>query len=126
MAAGGGQGTMGANKPPFVEGPTQRDPNVTADVLEVAGSIKWFDASKGFGFIVPDEPLPGIFVHVTGLRRGGYQTALEGARVVCEVLPGPRGLQAVRVLAMDNSSAVHPSQLPQRTHVVVMPESDWE
>src|SRR5512134_891402 len=117
---------MGASKPPFVESLTQRDQGVTTEVFKVAGSIKWFDASKGFGFIVPDEELPDIFVHVTCLRRGGYQTAFEGARVVCEVVQCARGLQVVRVLTMDNSNAVHPSQLPQRTHVVVTPESDWE
>ena len=39
---------------------------------------------------------------------------------------GPRGLQAFRVLSMDESTAIHPSQLPQRTHVQVTPESDWE
>ena len=51
---------------------------------------------------------------------------LEGSRVVCEVLRRPQGLLAFRIKAMDESSAVHPSQLPQRTHVVVAPESAWE
>lgn len=46
--------------------------------------------------------------------------------MVCEVLRQPKGLQALRIRAMDNSTAVHSSQLPQRTHVVVGPESGWE
>ena len=117
---------MGAKEPPHLEGHTQRDEEVTVDVFEVSGSIKWFDASKGYGFIVPDEDLPDVLLHVTCLRRDGFQTAYEGARVVCEVLRRPKGLQAFRIRAMDNSTAVHPSQLPQRTHVVVIPESDWE
>ena len=51
--------------------------------------------------------------------------ALEGARVVCEVQQGERGLQAFRVLSMDQSTAVHPSQLPApRTHSVVTASSD--
>jgi CspA family cold shock protein len=70
--------------------------------------------------------MPDILLHVTVLRRDGYQTAYEGARVVCEVLERDRGLQAFRVLGMDESTAIHPSQLPQRTHVTVIPESDWE
>ena len=37
-----------------------------------------------------------------------------------------KGLQAVRICSIDNSTAIHPSQLPQRTHVVVVPDSDWE
>lgn len=97
-----------------------------AEVFEVSGSIKWFDAAKGYGFIVPDEDLPDILLHVTCLRRDGHQTAHEGARLVCEVLRRPKGLQAFRILEMDESTAVHPSLLPQRTHVVVVPESDWE
>ena len=121
-----GECGMGAKEPPLLEGLTQRDEEATVDVFEISGSIKWFDASKGYGFIVPDENLPDILLHVTCLRRDGFQTAYEGARVICEVLRGPKGLQAFRVLAMDDSTAVHPSQLPQRTHVIVVPESDWE
>jgi CspA family cold shock protein len=96
------------------------------DVFEISGAIKWFDASKGYGFIVPDNGLPDILLHVTCLRAGGHQTAYEGARVHCQVLRRPRGLQAFRILSMDESTAIHPSQLPQRTHVIVVPESDWE
>jgi CspA family cold shock protein len=90
------------------------------DVLEIAGVIKWFDVSKGYGFIVPDNGLPDVLLHVTCLRRDGYQTAHEGARVTCEVLDRPKGLQAFRILSMDESTAIHPSQLPpSRTHVQV-------
>jgi len=116
---------MGVKQPPFVEGLAQ-DEDATVDVFEVSGSIKWFDPSKGYGFIAPDEGLPDIFLHLSCLRRGGYQTAQEGARVICEVLRRPQGLLAFRVKTMDESTAVHPSQLPQRTHVVVAPESAWE
>ena len=91
----------------------------------VSGFIKWFDASKGFGFIVPDEVGPDILLHVTCLRRDGYTSAPEGARLVCEVQRGDKGLQAFRVLSMDQSTAVHPAQLPpSRSHVSVAPSSD--
>lgn len=96
------------------------------EMFEVAGTIKWFDASKGFGFIIADNGLPDILLHVTCLRAGGFQTAYEGARVHCEVMRRQRGLQAFRVISMDESTAIHPSQLPQRTHQIVQPESDWE
>jgi cold shock protein len=121
-----GECGMGAKEAPHLESHIQRDDEVTVDVFEVSGSIKWFDASKGYGFIVPDEDLPDVLLHVTCLRRDGFQTAYEGARVVCEVLRRPKGLQAFRIRSMDDSTAIHPSQLPQRTHVVVVPESDWE
>ncbi|MCE7028428.1 cold-shock protein [Jiella avicenniae] len=91
----------------------------------VSGHIKWFDASKGFGFIVPDDHGPDILLHVTCLRRDGYAAAPEGARLVCEIQRGEKGLQAFRILSMDHSTAVHPAQLPpSRTHVSVVPESD--
>ncbi|MEM8813708.1 MAG: cold-shock protein [Pseudomonadota bacterium] len=98
--------------------------NAAVDVLEIAGTIKWFDVAKGYGFIIPDDGRDDVLLHVTVLRRDGFQTAYEGARVVCEVLDRPRGLQAFRILSMDESTAVHPSQLPPtRTHVQVIPES---
>src|SRR5690606_24062708 len=98
------------------------------ELIEVAGHIKWFDVAKGYGFIVPDDPsLSDILLHVTTLRRDGFQVALEGARIVCEVQQGERGMQCFRVSSMDTSTAVHPAQLPpQRTHVKVTPSSGLE
>ena len=94
------------------------------DLIEVAGVIKWFDVAKGYGFVVPDNGMPDILLHVTCLRRDGFQTAYEGARIVCEVLDRPKGLQAFRVLSMDESTATHPSQLPPtRQRSAVSPSS---
>ncbi len=105
--------------------PAQTD--VPLDVIEISGAIKWFDVAKGFGFIVPDNGLPDVLVHVTCLRRDGYQTAYEGARVVCEALARPGGLQAFRILSMDESTGKHPAQMPPaRTHVVVEATSRLE
>ena len=99
----------------------------TATVIEVTGVIKWFDVSKGYGFIVPDSGMADVLLHVTCLRRDGFQTAYEGARVVCEALQRPKGLQAFRVLSMDESTAIHPAQMePPRTHVTVTPTSGLE
>jgi cold shock protein len=117
---------MGAKEQPHLDGYTPRDEETTPDVFEVSGSIKWFDPSKGYGFIVPDGDVSEVLLHVSCLRRGGFQTAYEGARVVCEAVRTPKGLQAVRICSMDDSTAIRPSELPQRTHVVVVPESDWE
>lgn len=101
-------------------------PEVEGTVIEVSGVIKWFDLSKGYGFIVPDNGLPDVLLHVTCLRRDGFQTAREGARVVCEALQRPRGLQVFRILSMDESTAVHPAQIPPRTHRTVVPTSGLE
>src|ERR687894_3192857 len=81
-------------------------------IIELTGVIKWFDVSKGYGFIVPDNGMPDILLHVTCLRRDGFQTANEGARIVVEAVQRPRGLQAFRVVSMEESTAVHPAQMP--------------
>jgi cold shock protein len=97
------------------------------DIVEVAGFIKWFDAAKGYGFIMPDSGEQDVLLHVTVLRNGGFVAAPEGARIVVEAVARPRGLQAFRVLSIDPTTALHPSQLPQaRTHVSVTPTSGLE
>ena len=117
---------MGAKELPRLDCFTQRGEETKPDLSEVSGSVKWFDPSKGYGFIVPDEDLTEVLLHISCLRRGGFQTACEGTRVVCDVTRGPKGLQAVRISSMDVSTAIRPSQLSQRTHVVVVSESNWE
>ena len=97
------------------------------ELVEIAGRIKWFDVAKGYGFVVPDEGGSDILLHVTILRRSGLQTAFEGARVVCEAQKRSKGMQVFRVIAMDETTAVHPSQaLGGRTHVQVAPTSGYE
>lgn len=94
------------------------------DLIEISGAIKWFDVAKGYGFIVPDNGMPDVLLHVTCLRRDGFQTAYEGARVVCEVQDRPKGLQAYRVVSMDESTATHPAQMPAtRQRSAVTPTS---
>lgn len=122
---------MGAKETPLLEGHIHRgkdvtDDNVAVDVFQVSGSVRWFDPSKGYGFLVPDQDLPDVLLHVSCLRRDGFQTAPEGTRIVCDVIRTVKGLQAFRIHTMDTSTAIHPSQLPQRTQIVVLPESDWE
>jgi cold shock protein len=98
-----------------------------AGLVEICGAIKWFDVAKGYGFILPDDDISGdVLLHVTCLRRDGFHTALEGARVVCLVKRGERGMQAFRVISMDSSTAVHPAEQEQRTHVGVTAESGLE
>jgi CspA family cold shock protein len=97
------------------------------ELVELTGVIKWFDVSKGFGFIIPDNGMPDVLLHVTCLRRDGFQTAYEGARVVVEVSQRPKGLQAFRIVSMDESTALHPAQMPPpRTHVTVQATSGLE
>ncbi len=99
----------------------------SVDLIEITGVVKWFDVAKGFGFIVPDNGMQDVLLHVTCLRRDGYQTILEGTRIVALIQKRDRGYQAFRILSMDQSTAVHPSQLPPvKTHVQVTPTSGLE
>lgn len=117
---------MSAHAQSAVVAPTTNGHDKELEVFEMRGTIKWFDASKGYGFIVPNNGLPDVLLHVTCLRAGGYQTAHEGATVHFQALRRSKGIQAFKILNMDETTAILPSQLPQRTHVVVEAESDWE
>ena len=68
--------------------------NEANSVVELTGVIKWYDISKGYGFIVPDNGMADVLLHVARLRRDGYQVVRKGARVRVEILQGPHGLQA--------------------------------
>ena len=108
---------------------TERDDQSgdSVDLIEITGVIKWFDVAKGFGFIVPDNGMQDVLLHVTCLRRDGYQTVLEGTRVVALIQKRDRGYQAFRILSMDQTTAIHPSQMPPvKTHVQVTPTSGLE
>ncbi len=69
-------------------------------LVEIAGRVKWFDVSKGYGFIVPDSGEGDVLIHVTVLRRDGFQTIYEGARVVAEAQRRDKGMQVFRVLSV--------------------------
>ncbi len=81
-------------------------PVVGEAAQEVTGQVKWFDLTKGYGFIKPAGGLQGdVLLHQTCVRQSGFKAAYEGARVVCEAVQGPRGLQARRLISLDNSTA---------------------
>lgn len=111
---------------PDVEGRLS-DAHPVGRIVELSGTVKWFDATKGYGFVIPDDGGADILLHVTCLRRDGFQTTFEGSRLVCEVAERPQGRQALRVISMDHSKAVHPgSSAPPRTAIPVQPKSGYE
>src|SRR5713226_7612869 len=65
------------------------------------GTVKWFNAEKGYGFVTPDDGGRDLFVHYTGIEGSGYRTLSEGQKVEYEATEGQKGPQAtkVRVLA---------------------------
>ncbi|MBP8248180.1 MAG: CspA family cold shock protein [Phenylobacterium sp.] len=88
------------------------------DAVRISGRIKWFDAGKGYGFIVPDDPgqtdLKDVLLHVTSLRNSGRENALEGAIIVCDVIRRPKGWQVSEVVDLDESSAPPPTERRSR------------
>ncbi|NIK89933.1 CspA family cold shock protein [Rhizomicrobium palustre] len=82
---------------------------------EIVGQIKWFDLAKGYGFIKPVSGAQGdILLHQTCVRQSGFKAAYEGAKVVCEAVQGPKGLQARRLISLDNSTAEVTELTPPR------------
>jgi CspA family cold shock protein len=72
------------------------------------GTVKWFDATRGFGFIVSDEVEGDILIHFSVLKEHDRRSLPEGAVVECLVVEQPRGLQARKVLSIDVSQAILP------------------
>ncbi|TAJ73163.1 MAG: DNA-binding protein [Phenylobacterium sp.] len=84
--------------------------------VRISGRVKWFDAGKGYGFIVPDDPsltdLKDVLLHVTSLRTSGRESCLEGSMITCDVVRRPKGWQVAEVVLVDESSATPPERRP--------------
>ena len=119
-------GPRGARREGDLEGGRAFEGGGALDLIEVTGTIKWFDVGKGYGFIVPDGGGADVLLHVTCLRADGFQTALEGARVVCEAQRQARGLQAFRIISMDESTATQPAANAMRAPPPVTATSGLE
>ena len=91
--------------------PSRAGSRNSADPLDepqrISGQVKWFDSAKGYGFVKPFDGEADILLHQSCVRHSGFKTIREGATVVCEAVPGPRGLQATKIISVDNSTA-HP------------------
>jgi CspA family cold shock protein len=76
------------------------------DLEPITGRVKWFDATRGFGFLVSDEIDGDVLLHFSVLREHGRRSVPEGAIIECVPVRLERGLQAKKVLSIDTSSAL--------------------
>ena len=118
---------MAANKEFESVQPEQQLPDSVgaANIVRVDGLVKWFDVGRGFGFIIPDNGLPDILLHYSCLKRDGFDAPLEGTRIACEVVARQKGYQCLRVISVDQSTAIHPVERRARTHTEVAATTGW-
>ena len=67
---------------------------------KIKGSVKWFNESKGFGFITPEDGSKDVFVHFSAIMTDGFKTLAEGQRVEYTIQDSPRGPAAANVVAL--------------------------
>lgn len=94
--------------------PGERDPAPPTDegtgeaLLQLTGTMKWFDATRGFGFLVSEQVKGDVLVHFSVLKEHDRRSLPEGAVVECLVAEQERGFQARKILSIDLSHAVLP------------------
>lgn len=98
--------------------------------FELKGRVKWFNTIKGFGFLTPEDEPGDIFLHLSCLREAGHEYVAEGVSVSCEVVRRNKGLQAIKILDIDTSTAVpfqpRPAEPSNVTnHPAIQPQGDF-
>lgn len=79
---------------------------------KVRGVVKWFDQTKGYGFITPEDGGSDIMLHSSCLRLSGVSAPAEGAEITCEAVERDKGLQAVRVIKISGAAPRAPTPAP--------------
>jgi CspA family cold shock protein len=88
------------------------------ELVRIVGRVKWFDAGKGYGFIIPDDPsqtdLRDVLMHISSLRSAGHENAPEGASIVCDAVRRAKGWQVAEIVSLDESTALVRDERPRR------------
>ncbi|GEQ98451.1 hypothetical protein JCM17844_20880 [Iodidimonas gelatinilytica] len=94
------------------------EPMAEEQTVEVHGVVKWFDAVKGYGFVIADDGGSDVLLHFSVLREVGRRSVPEGTTVHCEAVTRPRGRQATRVITLDFSTVTAPDveQAPEKAN----------
>jgi CspA family cold shock protein len=80
------------------------------EAVRISGRVKWFDAGKGYGFVVPDDTAHigerDVLLHMSCLRNVGRECAMEGSMIVCDVVRRPKGWQVAEIVDLDETGVV--------------------
>jgi CspA family cold shock protein len=82
--------------------------SASGEIVELSGRLKWFNATKGFGFIASDDGTMDAFLHVTILRQSGHTEVRPGATLRVQASRGPKGLQVLKIVHLDDSTSIAP------------------
>ncbi|WP_448190039.1 cold-shock protein [Azospirillum sp. sgz301742] len=83
-----------------------RDPEITH--RDIRATVKWYNPTKGFGFVTPDDGSPDAFLHSSVVQFSGHDELPDGATIICDLGRGPKGLQVATVHSVDTSTASAP------------------
>src|SRR4051812_30149654 len=85
--------SRGPSRPPQI---TQRN---------VSATVKWYNPTKGFGFVTPEDGSPDAFLHASAVQAAGYDTLSDGTTIVCDLAQGAKGPQVASIYSVDTSTA---------------------
>lgn len=97
-------------QPEQLQAPESGNDQAEAQPAPVTGRVKWFDSTRGFGFLVSDEVDGDILIHFSVLKEHGRRSLPEGALVECVPAQLERGLQATKIISIDTSEIVTPAR----------------
>lgn len=97
-----------------------------SEFVEVHGKLKWFDPSKGYGFLTDDATEADVLLHVTTLRASGFSScAFPGTIIHCQAIRRPKGLTVAQVYSVDDRKAVRHDPYYDDKPLPAKPETDW-
>jgi len=103
-----------------------RTPAAQEKPSRIQGQVKWFDFTKGYGFIARADGGGDVLLHQACVRQSGFKAVKEGATVVCEAIVGPRGLQASLLVSLDNSTAQPMQPVEPAPRHQAEPRGPWQ
>ena len=109
-----------ARSPKALGGQSVTEDNISSGAI-VTGQVKWYDAVKGYGFVIPDDGGGDVMVHASCVRNFGVTALLEGARVRIVTTMGARGLHAQELLEVDNSAVAARPAADEMGHASAIP-----